>query len=284
MQTHPNKVSSSPMDNITNILTISLGQINVRWGDPDSNMTRMRECIEEAARRGSDVLVMPELWDTGYALDRAQDLATMNGEGRFAEVAALAQEHGIHVVGSMLELGYQQGTSRPSYNTAAWFSPEGAVAGIYRKIHLFRPFQEDQYLLPGGAPHWLELPWGLTALAICYDLRFPELFRSYRQAGVNIVFIPAEWPLRRLAHWQTLLRARAIENQTVIVACNSAGDSNGNEMAGHSAIYDAWGETVVEGGTHEDIITATVDLSHVAEIRQNFPIFEDRRPDVYDCI
>jgi predicted amidohydrolase len=265
-------------------LTISLGQFDVCWGNPDHNLGRVRELIQEAAARQSDVLILPELWDTGFDLASNVELGTHTTEGRFAEVAALAQQYQIHIIGSMLELGYPQGTSRPCYNTAMWFGADGSTPGSYRKIHLFRPLEEDQYLLPGGQPHWLDLPWGRSALAICYDLRFPELFRSYRGAGVEIMFLPAQWPKPRLAHWQTLLRARAIENQMVVVACNRVGHSGGFEHFGHSAIIDAWGETIIEGGEAEELLTAEVDLSHVAQIREKWPVFEDRRPDFYECI
>lgn len=265
------------------MITISLGQFDVRWGDPDTNVERVSELAAEAAQRGSDVLVLPELWDSGFTLDRVMELGTQSNEGRFSEVQALAQHYNIHIIGSMLELGYLQGTSRPAYNSAYWFAPDGTVPGFYRKIHLFRPFDEDKYLLPGGAPHWIGLPWGKTGVAICYDLRFPELFRSYATAGVQIVFIPAQWPLRRLSHWQTLLRARAIENQMVVVACNRVGTTNNDEFGGHSTVIDAWGDVLAEGGEYEDMITVQVDLDHVAAVREKFPVLADRRPDAYSC-
>ncbi len=267
---------------MTDSLTISLGQFDTRWGQPDHNMARVREWVAEAAQRGSDVVVFPELWDTGFVLDRAVELGTGATEGRFAEVAELAQEHAIHIVGSMLELGHPQGTSRPAYNTAMWFSPDGASPGSYRKMHLFRPYDEDKYLLPGISPHWLNLPWGMSSIGICYDLRFPELFRSYAVAGCWMCFLPAQWPYPREMHWLTLLRARAIENQMIIVACNRVGQEGDQVFCGRSTIIDAWGETVIEGGDQEELLTATVDLAHVNYVRENWPVFEDRRPDAYD--
>src|SRR5688572_27579109 len=122
------------------MITISLGQFDVRWGEPDTNFQRVHELAAAAAERGSDVLVLPELWDTGFALDRAHELGTQSGEGRFSDVHALAQQYNLHIVGSMLELGYPQGASRPAYNCAVWFAPDGSIPGFYRKLHLFRPF------------------------------------------------------------------------------------------------------------------------------------------------
>jgi omega-amidase len=120
-----------------------------------------------------------------------------------------------------------------------------------------------------------------SGLAICYDLRFPEQFRAYALAGASVVFVPSEWPHPRLAHWRTLLRARAIENQFFVVACNRVGESKGTQFFGHSTIVDPWGELIVEGGEQEILLTAPIDTGLVAEIRERIPIFADRRPEVY---
>jgi predicted amidohydrolase len=125
------------------------------------------------------------------------------------------------------------------------------------------------------------LPWGKSAIAICYDLRFPELFRSYALAGARIVFLSAAWPYPRLEHWRTLLQARAIENQLFIVACNQVGESKGERFFGHSAIYDPWGRLVVEAGDSKVLLTASVDMALVEEVRQTITVFADRRPELY---
>ncbi len=260
-------------------ISISIGQMAVQIGEPEHNEARVRDWIIEAARRGSDLVVFPELWDTGYALDRAAELGSVRDGGRFAEIAALAKVHQIHVMGSLLE---KTAESSQAYNTAVWFDREGRALGAYRKIHLFRLMQEDRYLQPGNERLMLDLPWGRTSVAICYDLRFPELFRRYALDGALMTVIPAQWPHPRLAHWRTLLRARAIENQMVIVACNRVGQDGDTRFFGHSAIYDAWGETLIEGGENEALLTVTVDLSTVPAARKKIPVFEDRRPDVYE--
>jgi omega-amidase len=263
-------------------ITISLGQIDVRVGDPERNLARVRDWIAEAARRRSDLVVFPELWDTGYALDRAAELGTPVGEGRFLEISTLARQHQIHVVGSMLEIADSSLPAGHAYNTAAWFGPDGKVQGIYRKIHLFRLMREDRFLQPGDRPLVVSLPWGQTGVVICYDLRFPELFRKYALAGAVLTIIPAQWPHPRLEHWRTLLRARAIENQMFVAGCNRVGQDENTCFFGHSAIYDAWGEPVIEGGEQEVLLTATIDLAAVPLVRERLPVFEDRRPEVYD--
>jgi predicted amidohydrolase len=259
-------------------LTISLGQMDVVLGQPEVNLAQVRRWVVEAARRGSDILVLPELWSTGYDLSHAADYATAVTDGIFAEVASLAREHRIHILGSCLSL-----LGEGQYgNTAVLINPDGQLLGSYSKVHLFQLMDEHKYLTAGNGRCLVQTSWGESGLAICYDLRFPELFRAYALDGAKIVFLPAEWPYPRLAHWQTLLRARAIENQMYIVACNRVGTTNGTTFFGHSCIIDPWGEMVVEAGDTPALLTVAVDLEKVSEIRAQIPVFADRNPAVYE--
>lgn len=259
-------------------LTVSLGQMDIALGQPQANLETAQLMAAEAARRGSDVLVLPELWSTGYDLEHAGAHAADLEAGIFAETAEMARRHGLTIAGSCLSL---QSQGRYA-NTAVLFGPDGSALGHYSKIHLFRLMQEEQYLTAGQGLGLVETAWGPAGLAICYDLRFPELFRRYALAGARLIFVPSEWPAPRLAHWQTLLRARAIENQLFVVACNRVGQSKGQHFFGHSAIIDPWGELVVEGGDQEMVLTATIDLGRVDEVRTQIPVFADRRPELYD--
>ena len=258
-------------------LTISLGQMDVRAGDPEHNLACVTDWTAEAARRGSDLVVFPELWDSGYALDRAADIGSPIHEGRFAQIAALAHTYGIHILGSMMEVA----PDGRAFNSAVWFTPDGALDTVYRKTHLFRLMDEEKYLQPGSQPVVHDLPWGKTGVAICYDLRFPELFRGYALAGALITIIPAEWPAARIEHWRTLLRARAIENQMIVVGCNRTGYDGDEKFGGHSALLDAWGNPVIEGSDQPVLLTGNIDISSVSQVRSRIPIFEDRRPDLY---
>jgi predicted amidohydrolase len=141
--------------------------------------------------------------------------------------------------------------------------------------------EEDKYLVRGDEAPVLDLAWGRSALAICYDLRFPELFRKYALNGARIVFLMAEWPYPRLTHWETLLRARAIENQSFLVACNRVGESKEWAFFGHSAIYDPSGELIAGAASEETLITAEVDLDYVDEVRRSMTVFEDRHEEAY---
>jgi predicted amidohydrolase len=167
------------------------------------------------------------------------------------------------------------------YNCFALYGPDGVLCGAYRKVHLFRLMDEEKYLAPGEECVNLDLPWGRTGLAICYDLRFPELFRTYALAGARLMLIPAEWPHPRREHWRTLLRARAIENQCFVAACNRIGATGASTFFGASTVIDPWGETLVEAGEIETLLTVTIDTDLVESVRRRIPVFEDRRADLY---
>ncbi len=257
-------------------LNISLAQMNIKLGDVRKNYNTMQQWSVEAARRGSHLVVFPELWSTGYALDQSKELASVLNSGMFAQVTTVAQQNKISIVGSILE---KRGVEVA--NSAAFFAPNGRMMGVYRKIHLFRLMDEDKWLQAGSSPLSIELPWGETALAICYDLRFPELFRNYAINGAKMIVIPAEWPAARVEHWRTLLQARAIENQCFIVACNAAGETGETVFGGHSMIVDPWGKIVIEGGDSPVLLTAEIEMDVVDEVRKHIPVFDDRRTDVY---
>ena len=257
-------------------LNISLAQMHIALGDVRKNLSVMTDLVAEAARRGSHLVVLPELWSTGYALEQARDLANVLNSGLFTQVTTIAQQHKISIVGSSLEKRGVEVT-----NSAAFFAPNGRMMGVYRKLHLFRLMDEDQWLQPGPSPLAIDLPWGRTALAICYDLRFPELFRGYAVDGAQMVILPAEWPLERIDHWRVLMQARAIENQCFMIACNAAGQIGGTTFGGHSMIVDPWGKIVIEGGEDPMLLTAEIEMDRVAEVRARIPVFEDRRTDLY---
>jgi omega-amidase len=260
-------------------LTLSLVQMDVFVGQSQANLTRARTGVQQAAEASADLVVLPELWGSGYDLAHAATQADVLGTGLFAEMAALAQTHGLYLAGSLLER-----QSEGVFNTAVFYGPNGDLVGYYRKVHLFRLMDEHQYLQAGNAMPLFDMPWGPTALALCYDLRFPELFRYYAREGAILVVVPAQWPLCRVEHWQTLVRARAIENQMIVAACNRVGrdGDDAEPFGGHSTLCDAWGRVVIEGdGTEEAVLTGRVDLCDVAQARSLIPLFKDRRSDLY---
>ncbi|MFA5367314.1 MAG: carbon-nitrogen family hydrolase [Dehalococcoidia bacterium] len=257
-------------------LTISLGQMNVRRGHPDANVERVREWTREAAKRGSSLVLFPELWHSGYDLEHRERYAARVGEGIFADTSELAREHKIAIGGSMIE--EREGGF---YNSFPLFDAEGRCLAVYSKTHLFSLMNEVQWFTPGERFVTADAPWGLTGLSICYDIRFPEVYRHYAFSCARIVLLVAEWPVRRIEHWKTLLLTRAIENQMFIAACNCLGEFKEEKFGGCSAIIDPWGRYVVEAGDEEGLLTAEIDLDLVEKTRRQFPFFKDSRRDLY---
>jgi omega-amidase len=258
------------------MLTVALAQMDVLTGQPDANLARARDFAAQARDAGADLLLLPELWFNGYDLERAEERATPLGEGGFAHMAEIAREFGLHLAGSLLE----RHDSVVS-NTAVLYAPDGSLLGSYRKIHRFRLMQEHRYLAPGDHATLCPTPWGPVGLAICYDLRFPELFRVMALAGAVLFLVPAQWPVQRVEAWLLLARARAVENELIVAACNRVGNDGEVTFPGRSLVVDPWGNALVEGDGREQLLIARADLREIRKARRYLTVYEDRRPDAY---
>lgn len=257
-------------------LTISLAQMHILTAQPEANFAQAGDYAQQAARGGSGLLLLPELWTTGYDLINARRHAVTN-RALLPRISALAAENNITIAGSML---LEDGAGIA--NTLVFQPPAGTPPSLYSKIHLFRLMEEDRWLTPGKSLQQAGPQWGEAGLAICYDLRFPEMFRRYALAGARLFLISAEWPEARTQHWQTLLRARAIENQCYAAAVNCTGETAGEIFGGRSALISPWGETVIEGSSSQpELLTAVIDLEAAETARRKIPILNDRRPDIY---
>ncbi|MEV4440285.1 carbon-nitrogen family hydrolase [Streptomyces sp. NPDC049577] len=244
--------------------------------DPAEPPAARRERAAELVRtqRGSDLVVLPELWPTGaFAYDSfVAEAEPLDGPTATA-MAAAARDAGVWLhAGSIVE-------SAPDgiYNTSLVFSPDGELVRTYRKIHRFG-FDKGEAVLMGAGrePVTVRLPELTAGLATCYDLRFPELFRALTDAGAQAFVVPAGWPARRREHWTLLARARAVEDQAYVLACGTAGTHAGVEQAGHSIVVDPWGEVLAEAGPGEQILVAEIDPGRVARTREDFPALKDR--------
>jgi len=258
---------------------LSVLQMDVAIGQPDENFRKVEQLLHQAVQADvkPDCIVLPEMWNTGYALEQIHELADHNGERTKALISAFCKAHEVYVIaGSIAERRGDQ-----IYNTIYVVDRTGEVMADYSKIHLFRLMDEEKYLAEGNHIGTFEADGVQAGMMICYDIRFPELARKLALSGAKILFVPAEWPNPRLHHWRTLLTARAIENQMYVVSCNRVGTSGTTEFFGHSMIIDPWGEVLAEGHSNEEILTATINLSLVDEVRRRIPVFEDRRPQHY---
>jgi predicted amidohydrolase len=258
-------------------LNLAVIQMDIAFGDPKANFKKAERLIAEVVKRKPDIIVLPELWNTGYDLRRLDKIADREGQEVKAMMSGLAKTHAVHIVaGSVANL-----TNSGTYNTLYAFDKTGKLVGEYSKVHLFRLMQEEKYLKPGDALELFSFGGIPCAGVICYDIRFPEFIRKAVLSGARILFVPAEWPLPRVDHWHNLLVTRAIENQIFVIACNRAGQDPNNQFAGHSMVIDPWGGIVAEAGTEETILYATIDPHLVEETRARIPVFEDRRPELY---
>lgn len=228
------------------------------------------------------MICFPEMWTTGF--DWANNERMLSEQEKVIDrVADLANRYRIWINGSLLAPD-EEGRAA---NTSVLFDARGERAGTYRKTHLFSLLHEHNHMAPGRSLTVVDTPWGRIGLAICYDIRFPELFRTYALKGAGLVLSPMAFPYPRLEHWKVLVRARAIENQMFIIGTNRVGSEDfGPDGAvtyfGDSVIIDPWGKTVVEAGeTEEMLLTATIDIDRVDEVRKAMKVLSDRRPDIY---
>jgi omega-amidase len=265
-------------------LTVSMVQMDVASGRVEENLRKAERFVAEAKERSSDLVSFPEMWTTGF--DWANNDRIAPAQSKTLElVGAMAKRYSVWINGSMLLLNE---SGKPA-NTSILFDPHGKTAGIYRKAHLFTMLHEDAHMAPGNALCIAETPWGPTGFTVCYDIRFPELFRAYAVKGAKVILSPMAFPIPRLQHWKVLIRARAIEDQLFMIGTNRVGSEDlGKDgivtYCGTSSIIDPWGETIIEGSeSKEELLTATIDIAKVDEVRNKMSVLKDRRPDLYKC-
>ena len=241
------------------------------------DLDRAFEAVTDATvgLAGRDLVLLPEMWTPGYFdFDRYHHAARSAPKIR-SFLAGLAQELGSHLHGgSFVE---QRGDG--FYNTSALFAPDGRDLASYSKIHLFGyGSREPEVLEPGEEPTVVDTEIGRLGMVVCYDLRFPELFRLMTDMGAEMVLVASAWPFPRVHAWSTLLRARALENQIYVVAANGVGPTlSGPSLAGNSAVVDPWGTVVAAKGDEPGVAEATLDLDSVGESRSRFRQLADRR-------
>jgi predicted amidohydrolase len=260
--------------------------MQVSYGDDepmDERIDRVADLVRD--QRGHDLVVLPELWAPGgFAYrdwaDRAQPVDGPIGRA----MASAARDAGVMLhAGSIVERP-DDGETGPDghglWNTSLVYRPDGSLAAAYRKIHRFGFGSGEPRLMDAGEDIVLvDLPGdaGKAGLSTCYDLRFPELYRRQVDAGAQVFLVPAAWPAARVRHWTLLAHARAVEDQCVVVACNTAGTHAGTEMGGHSQVVSATGEALAMAGTAEQVLSVEVDMEAVTQWREAFPVLKDRR-------
>jgi len=256
--------------------------------DVGENLDRAAALIREGARRSARIALLPENFayfgDEAGKRAHAEELSPGAPPGPIAcRLADLARELGIHVIaGGMPERSADP--ARP-YNTCAVFGPDGELAAKYRKCHLFdvdlgeRPYRESAATTPGDEAVAARLGDLQVGLSICYDLRFPELYRALSALGAEVLVVPAAFTVTTgKDHWHVLLRARAIEAQAYVVAAAQWGKHPlGRLTYGKSCIIDPWGEVVAQASEGEGVITAVIDVAYLEQVRSSVPSLKHRR-------
>jgi len=269
---------------------VALIQFHNKSTNPTENQEKAEGFVREAAQKGAQFILLPELYRTMLPREQMPQYGEPIPHGRTCKRwSGLAKELGVWLLGgSMIEP--VEGQPGKLYNTAVLFSDSGELVAKYRKIHLFDvsvpgvvEFQESALISPGCETVVADSPFGKLGLSVCYDLRFPELFRDLVKQGMEILCIPAAFSYGTgQKHWLHMLKARAIENQCFVLAPDQVGKAPNNFKSwGHSLILDPWGEVVAEGGEEEGIICAKLDLSLLSKYRESLPSLKHIRRDVF---
>jgi predicted amidohydrolase len=246
-------------------IRLSLLQINPSAKENQKRLTNTLQLVRDTARKYGGIVVLPEIWSGGFEYPDIKRLA--NETSRLQqELARISREHPSVIIGSLPEK-----SPRGLYNTAS-IMDQGKLIGRYRKQRLFPLMEEDRHFTTCRSRKKFSTSRGTIGIAVCFDLRFPELFTSFRDKDTWLVIVPAQWPASRLAHWKALLVARAIENQIYVAGCNRVGQSGDNRFGGNSMIVDPWGQIIAQGGRGTEVITAVIRPSRILEVRQKIPM------------
>ncbi|CCH79992.1 putative hydrolase [Nostocoides japonicum T1-X7] len=256
--------------------------VQIAYGDDEpvtDRVARVAALVRDQA--GHDLVVLPELWAPGGFSYREWETRAEPLDGPTAQaMSAAARDAGVVLhAGSIVErLPAVGADGRTLANTSLVFGPDGSRLAAYRKIHRFGFGAGEPRLMEAGTDLVTVDALGTRlGLSTCYDLRFPELYRSLLDAGTEVLVVPAAWPMARVAHWTLMGRARAVEDQCWLLACNTAGTHAGTTMGGHSQVVAPTGEVVAEAGPDEEVLSVDVDLALVPSTRESFPVLADRR-------
>jgi deaminated glutathione amidase len=267
-------------------LRVACVQINSSTSKAE-NLERMEPLVARAAAAGADLVLLPEKWNGLGSHEILLDVAeSLDGGETVEAMSGWARAHGITLVGGSIA-ERREGREKLS-NTCVVFDPQGEIAAVYRKIHMFDVevggvvYRESESEEPGEGPLACEVEGWKLGLTVCYDLRFPELYRILAVEGAELVTVPAAFTLfTGKDHWELLLRARAVENQCYVVAANQWGIVEGKASFGRSSIVDPWGVVLAQAPDEDGVISAELDREHMERIRRSLPSLANRQPAAY---
>lgn len=256
-------------------------QMVISQENVEENYQTAERWIREAGRAGADVAVLPELWNSAFHMDDTVSKMADEGGRRTQEfLSSLAKEYEMNIVGGSVAV--KEGEKL--YNRSYIYNRQGELIHTYDKVHLFSYVKEENYFERGNTPGIFELDGHKCGIVICYDTRFLEWVRLYSLQGVELLFSVAEWPIKRIPHWKSILQTRAIENQFFVSGANFASLRTNGKFAGESAIYDPWGVRISNELGEEGLVFGEVDFSRLDDIRSSINIYRDRRTDLYEVV
>ncbi len=254
-------------------MKVALVQFSPEWEAPERNVEKLREMLNATNPKGVDLLVLPELTLTGFTMNSKKFAEEIDGIS-FRFFIEIARKYKCNVFGGLIEKDENK-----IFNSLIHFSPEGLIMARYRKIHPFTFAKEDKFFDSGDEPVISFIGKNKTkiGLTICYDLRFPELYRIYALQGAEIIVNIANWPEQRIKHWDLLLKANAVFSQSVVIGVNRVGSDPYNNYPGMSMVVSPKGEVVNEISNEEKIIFAEFETEDVTRIRKELPFLKDTK-------
>lgn len=260
-------------------MKIGCAQIDCISGDAEGNIRKVSEFAHQACEAGCDMVVFPEMVDTGCETNLLRKYASSWNDGPFLQLQSIARETRLCIVCGISEL-----VEDKFFNAVAILGPDGNLIAHYRKAHLIttEPFEEQRVFTAGDSFCMFSFGGLKFGVMVCYDLRFPEVARYYATHEASVILMPSAWPLLRLTHWKTLIAARAIENQLYMACSNRVGKDGALEFGGNSCIVDPWGEAVAHASESEErLVVGSVDMQRLQEVRSFMPVLRHRRADLY---
>ncbi len=260
-------------------MKIGVAQINCSPGEVPENCFKIESFSRLAREQGCEMVVFPEMTDTGYDISLIPEKASTWSELPFATLKNTASELGIYLV-----CGISEKVCSDIYNSIAVLDPKGDLVFKYRKTHLFSPHPvcEDRYFLPGNSLETVIIDDMIWGFSICFDLRFPEVSRSLMLKGAGVLVVCSAWPSTRSEHWTALTTARAIENQAYVVASNRIGTDGALNFCGSSCIIDPFGVALAScDEKSEKLITGEVNKDRISSVRRMIPVRSSRREELY---
>jgi len=255
-------------------------------GNKEQNLQNARDMIIRASSDGAGIIILPEMFNSPYQAKYFKIFAETYPGKTTEMLSSLAQKLNVYIVGGSIP----EKEGDKIFNTSFSFGKNGELIGKHRKIHLFDidiknkiSYRESDYIAPGDKITILDTEYCKIGIAICYDMRFPELIRKMTLEGARIIIIPAAFNMiTGPAHWHIIARARAIDNQVFFITASPARDENADYIAyGHSLVCDPWGEIIAESDEKENILYGILDLDMIPRIRKQLPLLLHRREEIY---